>query len=76
VDPAWRHRGIGRALLGAGEAWGREQRCRSFVSDVPLADVAAQALHHALGFRTTAPLLHYHKPLMLPPAPPPVVPSR
>jgi len=76
VHPAWRHRGIGRALVSAGEAWARAQRCQSFASECPLAAVAAQALHHALGFRTSAPLLHYRKPLTIPPGSSRVIASR
>lgn len=76
VHPTWRRRGIGRALVSAGEAWARTRRCHSFVSECPLADVAGQALHHALGFSTSAPLLHYRKSLTIPAAASPVIASR
>jgi aminoglycoside 6'-N-acetyltransferase I len=50
VVPAARHHGVGRALIAAGEAWGRSRGCVEFASDVELTNEASAAAHRALGF--------------------------
>lgn len=64
VAPEWRRRGIGRALVAAGEAWARAQGCRAFASDTPLANTASQAAHRALGFIEAERIVCYCKPLL------------
>ena len=65
VTPAWRRRGIGRALLQGGEQWAREQGCREFGSDTLLDNAASQAAHRALGFTEAERVVCYRKPLLV-----------
>jgi aminoglycoside 6'-N-acetyltransferase I len=63
VDPAWRRRGVGRALVAAAEAWGRAQGCREFGSDTEVSNTASAAAHAALGFTEVEQLRCFRKPL-------------
>lgn len=63
VAPAWRGQGIGLALLGAVEAWTREQGCAELASDAQLDNLAAQAAHRACGFEETERVVYYRKAL-------------
>lgn len=53
VIPAWRGRGLGRALVAAAVAWTRDQGCAELASDARLEDSGAQAAHAACGFEPT-----------------------
>lgn len=66
VAPAWRRRGIGRALVTAAEAWAGAQGCREFASDTPLGNTGSQAAHQALGFREVERIVCYCKSLLDP----------
>ena len=68
VAPAWRRRGIGRALVAAGEQWAREHGCREFASDTPLDNTASQSAHRALGFTEAERIVCYRKSLSSDPA--------
>jgi aminoglycoside 6'-N-acetyltransferase I len=50
VVPEARRRGVGRALIAAAEAWGREQGCSEFGSDTQVDNLDSVAAHRALGF--------------------------
>jgi aminoglycoside 6'-N-acetyltransferase I len=53
VDPDWRQRGVGGALVAAAEAWARAQGCAEMASDTtPEYPLSPQA-HEALGYRET-----------------------
>lgn len=67
VTPAWRRRGIGRALVTAGEAWARARGCREFASDAALDNRLGQAAHRALGFAEAGRTVSYCKPLLATP---------
>lgn len=66
VTPAWQRRGIGRALVAAGEAWARGRGCREFASDTTLDNATSQAAHGALGFREVERVVCYCKVLDAP----------
>ncbi|HEV2321428.1 MAG TPA: aminoglycoside 6'-N-acetyltransferase, partial [Gammaproteobacteria bacterium] len=53
VEPAARHRGVGRALVRAAEDWGRAQGCTEFGSDTQVSNTVSAAAHAALGFTET-----------------------
>ena len=50
VVPTARGSGVGRALVAAAEAWGREQDCVEFASDADPNNGASIAAHRAVGF--------------------------
>ncbi|HAK53923.1 MAG: GNAT family N-acetyltransferase [Vicinamibacterales bacterium] len=50
VRPGTRQRGVGRNLVAAAEAWGRDQGCIEFASDADPDNTASIAAHRALGF--------------------------
>ena len=64
VAPGWRQRGIGRALVAAGESWARARKCREFASDTELTNHDGQGAHVALGFTEVARLVVYRKSLL------------
>jgi len=45
-----RGRGVGRALVEAGEAWAREQGCTEFASDAEVENEVSRLAHGAVGF--------------------------
>jgi len=61
VDVQARRRGIGRALVIAGEDWARSRGCSEFASDSELCnDISAKA-HLALGFEEVATIRCFRK---------------
>jgi aminoglycoside 6'-N-acetyltransferase I len=50
VTPAARGRGVGGALIGAAEAWGRSQGCSELASDAEADNDLSATAHRALGF--------------------------
>jgi aminoglycoside 6'-N-acetyltransferase I len=63
VDPEYRRRGIGRALLRAAEDWARSKGCRELTSDTWLNNEPSQRAHEALGFEVVDRCVHYRKVL-------------
>ena len=63
VEPAARGSGIARALVGAVEAWASAQGCTELASDSPLENVAAHAVHRALGFSETERVVYFCRSL-------------
>ncbi|PPT97144.1 aminoglycoside 6'-N-acetyltransferase [Xanthomonas arboricola] len=59
VSPAWRGRGLGRALVAAAVEWTRAQGCAELASDARLDDGGAQAAHAACGFEPTERVVYY-----------------
>ena len=50
VDPAHQGKGVGRALMDAAFAWGREHGCIEAASDARPENTGSINAHHALGF--------------------------
>ncbi len=53
VEPAWRRRGVGRALLQAVFGWARQRGLRRLGLWAPAHNPAALALYRQAGFRET-----------------------
>jgi len=63
VRPEHRGRGVARALCDAAGAWGREQGCLEFASDVYIDDHDSLAAHRGLGFEETERVVYFRKTL-------------
>ncbi|MET0437214.1 MAG: aminoglycoside 6'-N-acetyltransferase [Devosia sp.] len=63
VKPEARGHGVARALVGAVEAWGREQGCTEFASDAAPENSASLDMHRALGFEETQRVVFFRKVL-------------
>jgi aminoglycoside 6'-N-acetyltransferase I len=63
VQPEWRARGVGAALVHAVEAWARVQGCRELASDTGIDNQASAAAHLALGFQEVERVVCFRKDL-------------
>lgn len=63
VAPAWRGRGVGRALVAAVEEWTRAQGCAELASDAPQDNAASLSAHAACGFDETERVVYFRKAL-------------
>ena len=63
VEPERRNQGIGRALIAAAEASGREQGCTEFASDADPTNDTSIAAHGALGFTDAGLIRCFRKDL-------------
>lgn len=63
VDEDARRRGIGGALVQAGEAWARERGYRELASDAVLENATSHHAHLALGFSEVERAVRYRKTL-------------
>jgi ribosomal protein S18 acetylase RimI-like enzyme len=54
VDPAYRHRGIGRALIARAEQLVRQRGAADMIIMTGVSNAAAQALYRAAGYETYA----------------------
>jgi len=63
VVPAARHRGIGRKLVAAAEAWARSSGCTEFASDAEADNEESAAAHRALGFEDVGLIRCFRKDL-------------
>ncbi|NZA26653.1 GNAT family N-acetyltransferase [Luteimonas sp. SJ-92] len=68
VDPALRGGGVGRALLAAAAAFGREQGALRLELETTPDNQAAQALYRASGWQPFQETLRFHLPLAPAPA--------
>lgn len=63
VRPEARGQGVARVLVGAVEAWAREQGCTEFASDAAPENFASLDMHRALGFEETQRVVFFRKVL-------------
>lgn len=63
VEPSLRQTGVGRALVGAGEAWARARGCTEMASDRALDNEGSGRFHESIGFEETVRLVAYRKDL-------------
>lgn len=63
VEPDWRERGIGAALVAEAEAWAVARGCREMASDVHAENQASRAVHQSLGYQEVSVLAHFRKDL-------------
>jgi aminoglycoside 6'-N-acetyltransferase I len=63
VISSLRGRGVGRALVSAGEDWARTVGCREFASDTTVDNVGSAAAHRALGFEEVEVIRCFRKDL-------------
>jgi aminoglycoside 6'-N-acetyltransferase I len=63
VAPAARRRGVGRALVRAGEDWARSRGCTEFASDTRPDNAVSIAAHKALAFADAGQLQCFRKDL-------------
>lgn len=63
VEPPYRGRSVGRALVQAAEAWARAQGCAEIASDTWLDNEPSQRAHEALGYEVVDRCVNYRKSL-------------
>lgn len=63
VDRDVRRRGVGAALIRAGESWARARGYFELASDALLENTISQEAHEALGFTEVERSVHYRKDL-------------
>ena len=61
VREEFRHRGIGRDLVLAAEAWARALGCREMASDTWIDHEGSQQAHQALGYEVVDRCVHFRK---------------
>lgn len=66
VKPQARGRGVGAALVKAGEAWAAEHGCAEFASDAELDNDVSLRAHAALGFEPVADIRCFRKAITPP----------
>ena len=63
VDPDVRRRGVGAALIRAGESWARARGYRELASNALLDNTVSHQAHEALGFSEVERTVHFRKDL-------------
>jgi aminoglycoside 6'-N-acetyltransferase I len=64
VEPSFRRRGVGAALVAAAERWGVEQGCTEFGSDSLIDNDVSHRAHRAMGFEETGRVVNFRKDLL------------
>ena len=63
VEPGFRGRGWGRALMRAAEEWARENGFSELASDTTIGNESSQRAHRKLGFEEVERSVHFRKSL-------------
>ena len=63
VAPAWRRRGVGKALIRAAEDWALQKGCREMASDAEIRNKRSIKAHKRLGFKEVAKVVQFSKKL-------------
>ncbi|MEZ4658437.1 MAG: GNAT family N-acetyltransferase [Caldilineaceae bacterium] len=63
VDPDWRQKGVGRALVEAAEEWARAQGCTEMASDTMEDYPLSPAAHAQLGYQEVGRDIYFRKEL-------------
>lgn len=63
VDPEFRSRGIGRALVQSAERWARSRGSTEMASDAEIGNEISLKAHESLGYEETSRLVHLRKDL-------------
>jgi aminoglycoside 6'-N-acetyltransferase I len=63
VDADLRRRGLGAALVRAGEQWARKQGLREIASDAELENEISISAHKAIGYEEEARIVCFRKEL-------------
>ncbi|HDL8052827.1 aminoglycoside 6'-N-acetyltransferase [Yersinia enterocolitica] len=61
VIEAYRRQGIAAQLVTAVQVWGQSKGCRELASDTAVDNLAAQKMHHCLGFQETERVIFFKK---------------
>lgn len=59
VDPSFRHRGVGRALVDCAISWAAERGLRELASDAEVANAESLRAHQAWGFTATEQVQYF-----------------
>ena len=63
VAEDFRHRGVGKKLVGQAEQWARDHGCIEIASDAFIDNDVSQRAHEALGYEVVDRCVHYRKRL-------------
>ena len=63
VDPECRGKGVGRALVEAGEGWARDRGYKEFASDAELENHLSAKVHKRIGFEEAGQIRCFRKAL-------------
>lgn len=61
VEPASRRKGVARALVAEVVRWAEDEGCSEIASDSPVENVAAHAMHRALGFEEMERVVYFRR---------------
>ena len=61
VDPEYREKGVGAALVAAAENWARNRGLSEMASDTDLCNALGQNAHRALGYTETQRIVCFRK---------------
>lgn len=61
VAPAYRRRGVGRALIAAVERWTQARGCSELAFDALIDNATSHAAHRAYGFEETERVVYFRK---------------